>query len=316
MYRPLKSHLIYTSVHFVLFFTVKSIFNPIITWKVIHHFQRRFYASLYLLNTVTDLVNSEYGKWLFAKFLSTSIDTMGEWEKSRLSFFYACVCIRLCWNINEHFIFILYIRFFLLLFVIAVILNPNDFDFLLSRGNNPGHINPRDSILERFDPILGRKSIAPAVLINRLEPSVQEASTTNVEAAAVPAPPTPPTSIVTPHSISTIKEVDSFLESSSPNRVDDQLISIKQSSVTNQCASSINERNNSSSKSKSVNTTVKLASAEKTEHSNSVISISGDGDNSQASSTTETYETASIGEPLKVSNYIYVYISFLDLFYF
>lgn len=32
---------------------------------------------------------------------------------------------------------------------------------------------------------------------------------------------------------------------------------------------------------------------------------SGDGDYSQASSTTETYETASIGDPLKVSNFAF-----------
>lgn len=199
--------------------------------------------------------------------------------------------------------------FFSFFFVITVILNPNDFDFLLSKGNSTGHINPRDSILERFDPILGRKSVVPSVLINRLEPSVATTPPTAATAtnSAAKETETAPAPIVTPHSISTIQEVDSLLESSSlANRVDDQLISIKQSPVTNQCAS-INERKNSSSSNsisgkgnKSTNTIVnKLASAEKTELSNSV-SISGDGDNSQASSTTETYETASIGEPLKV----------------
>lgn len=216
--------------------------------------------------------------------------------------------MRVCVNIIECCIvyFILYniisnfTRFFF-----AVILNPNDFDFLLSRGNSSGQINPRDSILERFDPISGRKSVAPSVLINRLEPSVAAETTTATTTHAAAAEAATP--IVTSHSISTIREVDSFLESSpSSNRADDQLISIKQSPVTNQCASTIAERKNSSSK--SANTIAnKLASAEKTELSNSVSIISGDGDNSQASSTTETYETASVGEPLKVS-----YLSLFD----
>lgn len=184
--------------------------------------------------------------------------------------------------------FILNCLFFsrLLLFhVVAVILNPNDFDFLLSRGNSTGHINPRDSILERFDPILGRKSVAPSALINRLEPS--------------PETTTPPTATNVPN-ISTIREVDSYFESSSPKCANDQLISIKQSPATSHPSASINEHNSGSGNSN--NTTVKLASAEKTDLYNS---ISGDGDNSLASSTTETYETASIGEPLKVSDLLH-----------
>lgn len=147
-------------------------------------------------------------------------------------------------------------------FIVTVILNPNDFDFLLSRGCNSGQPNPRDSILERFDPISGRKSIVPAPLINRSEP-------TTIPAAA---------------SISTILEVDSICESS-PVRANDQLISIQNSPAL---TSTVDERGDNE-------TTVKLELSEKTE-----LSICGEGDNSQASSTTETYETASTGEPLKV----------------
>lgn len=245
---------------------------------------------------------------------------MGEWEKSRLSFFVAmrvCLWAWISVNIIECLIFhfILYNVISLFARFFAVILNPNDFDFLLSRGNSSGHINPRDSILERFDPILGRVSVVPSVLINRLEPSVATTpptiTTTNASPAAVAVSAEAAAPIITSHSISTIKEVDSFLESSPvSNRADDQLISIKQSPVTNQSAPTINERKNSSS-SKSANTIVnKLASAEKTEHSNS-LSIGGDGDYSQASSTTETYETASIGEPQKVS---FIYLSIFWLF--
>lgn len=153
-------------------------------------------------------------------------------------------------------------------FLVAVILNPNDFDFLLSRGCNSGQINPRDSILERFDPISGRKSIIPASLTNRSEP------------ASIAVSPT----------VSTILEVDSVSESS-PVRGSDLLISISKT-PTIQLSASINDRGDNKP-------IVKLDSSDKTEHS-----ISGEGDNSLASSTTETYETASIGEPLKVIKFV------------
>lgn len=42
-----------------------------------------------------------------------------------------------------------------------MILNPSDFDFLLSKGDPSNRHQPRDSILERFDPLSSRKSIAP-----------------------------------------------------------------------------------------------------------------------------------------------------------
>lgn len=42
----------------------------------------------------------------------------------------------------------------------GIILNPSDFDYLLSRGDSSGSLNSRNSILERFDP-LSRQSILP-----------------------------------------------------------------------------------------------------------------------------------------------------------
>lgn len=149
-------------------------------------------------------------------------------------------------------------------FSFAVILNPNDFDFLLSRGCNNGQVNPRDSILERFDPISGRKSVIPSsVVINR--PDV----------ATVSQP------------CSTIFEIDSVNETSEVC-ASETLISLKQSPIIKSSASSINERGDNES-------IVKLESSDKTENS-----IGVDGDHSLASSTTETYDTASTGEPIKV----------------
>ena len=53
-----------------------------------------------------------------------------------------------------------------------MILNPSDFDFLLSKGSTVP-IDSRDSILERFDPLLGKPSIAP-VAIKRFEPILEK----------------------------------------------------------------------------------------------------------------------------------------------
>lgn len=151
----------------------------------------------------------------------------------------------------------------------AVILNSNDFDFLLSRGAPSGQINPRDSILERFDPISGRKSIVLAPLINKVEP---------ISIAAAP-------------SVSTILEADnSICESVKSN---ESLVSTDKS-PTAQTNVVINEIGDNEQ-------IAKLESIEKFE-----ANIGGDGDNSQASSTTETYETASIGEPLKVIKKIWI----------
>lgn len=147
-------------------------------------------------------------------------------------------------------------------FSFAVILNPNDFDFLLSRGTPSGQVNPRDSILERFDPISGRKSIVYAPLGNKTEP------------------------IAAFSSISTILEVDNSISESVKSN--DSLV-LEKSPVAK-----ANETVDESGDNKPI---AKLESIEKVD-----TILGGDGDNSQASSTTETYETASIGEPLKVIN--------------
>lgn len=134
--------------------------------------------------------------------------------------------------------------FFFLQFVL-VILNSTDFDFLLSKGTpNSGQNNPRDSILERFDPILGRRSI-----IN--PPSVKtDATTTKFEPTILETSIAESTSSDGNEPLLPIQDTDKIVELNTSTKLD---------------------QNNS-----------------------------GDGDYSQASSTTETYETASIGDPLKV----------------
>lgn len=114
-------------------------------------------------------------------------------------------------------------------------------------------MNPRDSILEKFDPILGRKSVIHAPLPQHTK---QESS----------AP-----------LVSTILEI-SGSESSLSEGLDSTL--------------SQTEFNQSANKS---NIIVNLSTSPKLDQSNNV-----DGDHSQASSTTETFESASSGEPTKV----------------
>lgn len=48
-----------------------------------------------------------------------------------------------------------------------MILNPSDFDFLLSKGEPSSALNNcRDSILERFDPLSGRVSVLPTLPVS------------------------------------------------------------------------------------------------------------------------------------------------------
>lgn len=143
-------------------------------------------------------------------------------------------------------------------------MNPNDFDFLLSKGNAPGHLLPRNSILERFDPISGRKSVSPQVV--------------KTDIYTVAANP----------SVSTIFEVDSIIESPSAS---------DQPSIISLSDTPVKKANASIETRRICDKTVKLDSSEQIDLSNG-----GDGDHSLTSSTTETYETASIGEPLKVIN--------------
>lgn len=146
---------------------------------------------------------------------------------------------------------------------LTVILNSNDFDFLLSRGSNTGQNNPRDSILERFDPISGRKSIVTPI----------------IKPDQIPVSLSP--------SISTILEVDSINETLIEPA--ESVVSVKQVPVSESNVT-VTERGDNEE-------FVKLESSEHLKRS-----FVGDGDCSQASSSSETYETASVGEPLKVIN--------------
>lgn len=175
-------------------------------------------------------------------------------------------------------------------------MNSNDFDFLLTKGNSPGNYLCRDSILEKFDPITGRKSIITAPLPS----SSKSASSTNDSLQSIPN-----TSLFT-----TIEEADcSITEATNASGFAD-LISVPQPS-------------------KPLNTTVVVATPKHVEpiarlDTTQILTLdshnSSGGDNSQASSTTETYETASIGgaEPLKVINFIFfnerIGLTFLILF--
>lgn len=144
-------------------------------------------------------------------------------------------------------------------------MNPTDFDFLLTKGTqNTSKNQPRDSILERFDPISGRKSIIPPTVCQKADPIVS----------------------VQPN-VSTILEVS--VETSGR----DSLLSIQSSHVD---GVDLNKTNVVEAIVQNQDKIVDLETSIKLDQSNS-----GDGDHSQASSTTETYETASIGEPLKVN---------------
>lgn len=61
------------------------------------------------------------------------------------------------------------IKVIYLIIFLAVILNQSDFDFLLTKGDPSNRHQPRDSILERFDPLSDRKSIAPQHLLRKID---------------------------------------------------------------------------------------------------------------------------------------------------
>lgn len=140
-------------------------------------------------------------------------------------------------------------------------MNPTDFDFLLSKGTSGQQINPRDSILERFDPISGRISTA--------------LPTNPVKADLLPATLIP-----------TIQEADNSAIDSTNGDVDASLVNleVKTNLIDTQFISTTFDE-----------PIVKLDSSDTID-----LNQLADGDNSQASSTTETYETASSGEPTKV----------------
>lgn len=165
----------------------------------------------------------------------------------------SAVCYFCQLNLNVNYFFFSF-RF------VSVILNSTDFDFLLSKGApNSGQNNPRDSILERFDPISGRKSF-----INLPSSLKSDATTTKL--------------------VPTILET-SIAESTSSDG-NEPLLPIQDGE-----------------KIIDFNTSIKL------DQNNS-----GDGDYSQASSITETYEIASIEDPLKVNVLFIEFVApFLEL---
>lgn len=194
---------------------------------------------------------------------------------------------------------------------LSVILNSNDFDFLLSRGSNSDP-SPRDSILERFDPILGRKSIVPAPLINNTEPkNISTILEVDSIAELSAAPPTE--SLISTESVVVEANVvvnnfgdnEESAKQESNERFEQSIGGdgdISQASNTTETHESVVEANAVVNNFGDNEETAKLESSDKIEQS-----IGGDGDISQASSTTETYETASIGEPLKVIHNLIIF---------
>lgn len=133
-----------------------------------------------------------------------------------------------------------------------MILNPSDFDFLLTKGDSTKNNYNRDSILEKFDPLTGSRT---SLLPNQL-----------------PAPKFQP-----------------ILERSSTESFDSSTETVEQKSeapITNTTAGTTEPDLVNNSK---VNVT--LDSPKK-------LDISC-GDESRSSSASESYVTASIGEPLK-----------------
>lgn len=67
----------------------------------------------------------------------------------------------------------------------AVILNPSDFEFLLSKGETPKRNVSRDSILERFDPLSARKSIIHSIPTATRLPHTREENSPQTQHSAV-----------------------------------------------------------------------------------------------------------------------------------
>lgn len=59
-----------------------------------------------------------------------------------------------------------------------MILNPSDFEFLLSKGETPKRNVCRDSILERFDPLAARKSVIHSIPFGTRLPQTRETNDT------------------------------------------------------------------------------------------------------------------------------------------
>lgn len=208
-----------------------------------------------------------------------------------LGFNYADVCVVICFT---------------------VILNPTDFDFLLSKGRGSQQINPRDSILERFDPILGRPSVVadfapkavPPVIstIPEVDSSVSDSTAGEIDVSLVA------TEVISSPVLST-KPVDR-----SPVEVK-PIEAVKPIELEPEVAQPIQSKPKHSSEVKlakvqpAQSKPIEVAALISTKANESVVKLDssldrnqlGDsGEHSQASSTTETYETASTGEPFKV----------------
>lgn len=157
-----------------------------------------------------------------------------------------------------------------------MILNPSDFDFLLSKGDSTNNNYSRDSILERFDPLTGSR---PSVLPNSLPVAkfspIQERDSID--------------------SLGETKEVEAVKQT-----LDAALLNITaeepQATVLNNSKTSIlnSSNENKALESESLNeiqSVVKLDSDRKLDNSC--------GDESRSSSASESFVTASIGDPLK-----------------
>lgn len=147
---------------------------------------------------------------------------------------------------------------FCLFHLFSVILNPSDFDFLLSKGDSIANNYARDSILERFDPLSSRKSVI----------QVQPVAT----------------------KFSIIKESDCNITTESTQFNESEVTSSHHNSTLNQ-GNTID-----------ANKTVSIGKLDSREtFTNSC------GGESQTSSSSETYVTASLDEPkLKTVSFCFV----------
>lgn len=203
----------------------------------------------------------------------------------------------------------------------AVILNPTDFDFLLSKGTGAQQINPRDSILERFDPILGRPSVvadfAPKALpviatIPEADSSVNDSTAGEIDVSlvATEAKSTPaaaskraevrPVEAVKPtQAIERIRVEPAVAQPVQSSPVQPQPSEVKSVAVKLAGVQPVLSKSfeiGPLAGAKVDESAVKLDSSDILDRNR----LGDSGEHSQASSTTETYETASTGEPFKV----------------
>lgn len=157
-----------------------------------------------------------------------------------------------------------------------MILNPSDFDFLLSKGDSTNNNYNRDSILERFDPLTGsRPSVIPNSLpVTKFSPIQERDSTDSLgetkQVGAVELKLEAPLLQLTtaePEATTLNNSRTSILNISNENKA--------------VVPESLNE----------IESAVKLDSDKKLDNSC--------GDESHSSSASESYVTASIGDPLK-----------------